>query len=95
MNALALADESRTDIGSLIDPTTRGKLGQFMTPAPVATFMAGLFQGLPDDIHLLDAGAGLGALSAALLSLVIVRFTRPIDVDCSRSCGCNQFGRGR
>jgi adenine-specific DNA-methyltransferase len=43
-------------------------LGQFMTPASVARFMAGMFP--PSNLQtcrLLDAGAGVGALSCAFL----------------------------
>jgi len=46
----------------------QGELGQFLTPAPVAEFMASLFAPLPKVVRLLDAGAGAGALTAALLS---------------------------
>jgi adenine-specific DNA-methyltransferase len=46
----------------------QGKLGQFFTPAPVASFMASLFGPLPDVVRLLDAGAGAGALTAAFVS---------------------------
>jgi adenine-specific DNA-methyltransferase len=46
----------------------QGELGQFLTPAPVADFMASLFGSLPNTIRLLDAGAGAGALTAALVS---------------------------
>jgi len=49
-------------------PARRSALGQFMTPPGVARFIASLF---PDtntpSCRLLDAGAGLGALSAAFL----------------------------
>jgi predicted RNA methylase len=42
------------------------ELGQFMTPAPVADFMADQFdESRLDHINLLDAGAGRGALSVA------------------------------
>jgi len=43
------------------------ELGQFLTPNPVAEFMASLFEIQRSDVHLLDAGAGAGALSAALI----------------------------
>jgi adenine-specific DNA-methyltransferase len=46
----------------------KSALGQFMTPASVAGFMAGLFP--PSSVQtctLLDAGAGAGALSCAFL----------------------------
>ena len=42
-------------------------LGQFLTPEPVADFMASLFESRWQEWNLLDAGAGSGALSAALV----------------------------
>ena len=48
----------------------QGVLGQFLTPAPVAEFMASLFEPLPAVVRLLDAGAGAGALTAALVSRI-------------------------
>jgi len=45
----------------------RHELGQFLTPDPVAHFMASLFSLRPPSISLLDAGAGDGALTAALV----------------------------
>lgn len=44
------------------------ELGQFLTPAPLAEFMASLFATLPPAVRLLDAGAGAGALTAAFVS---------------------------
>jgi adenine-specific DNA-methyltransferase len=46
----------------------QGELGQFLTPAPVADFMASLFGPLPKVVRLMDAGAGAGALTAAFVS---------------------------
>ena len=43
------------------------ELGQFLTPNPVAEFMASLFEIHRSEVHLLDAGAGAGSLSAALV----------------------------
>ncbi|MDQ3621657.1 MAG: Eco57I restriction-modification methylase domain-containing protein [Verrucomicrobiota bacterium] len=43
------------------------ELGQFLTPSQVARFMASLFEKRPKDVRLLDAGAGAGALSTALV----------------------------
>jgi adenine-specific DNA-methyltransferase len=54
-----------------IESTARrrqGELGQFLTPSPVADFMASLFGPLPRVIRLLDPGAGSGALTTALVS---------------------------
>jgi adenine-specific DNA-methyltransferase len=51
------------------DPRSRQEeLGQFLTPPPVADFMASLFGPLPRTVRLLDAGAGAGSLTAAFVS---------------------------
>ena len=44
------------------------ELGQFLTAAPVADFMASMFGPLPSVVRLLDAGAGAGALTSAFVS---------------------------
>jgi adenine-specific DNA-methyltransferase len=50
------------------DPKKKSKFGQFFTPVNIAHFMAGMF-GPKTGGHcrLLDAGAGIGSLSAAFL----------------------------
>ena len=52
-------------------------LGQFLTPHPVADFMASLFETHWQDVDLLDAGAGSGALSAALVTRLCVSRHKP------------------
>jgi len=42
-------------------------LGQFLTPLATGDFMASLFEDLPRDLRLIDAGAGAGALTLALV----------------------------
>src|SRR4051794_1491999 len=49
------------------------ELGQFLTAAPVADFMASMFTSLPSVVRLLDAGAGAGALTSAFVSRLCVR----------------------
>ena len=44
------------------------ELGQFLTASLVADFMASMFARLPQTVRLLDAGAGAGALTLALVS---------------------------
>ncbi len=58
---------SQTDSSRELNRWKRQQLGQFLTPKPVAEFMASLFHGSWRELHLLDAGAGTGALSAALV----------------------------
>lgn len=62
------AEKNRRTISSATDRKKKSALGQFMTPASLAAFMAGLFEIDADmPISLLDAGAGLGALTCAFL----------------------------
>src|SRR5579863_3260604 len=62
------ADAVRQRLAPKIAPKRKSELGQFMTPAPVARFMASLFPAIMlRDCRLLDAGAGVGALSCAFL----------------------------
>lgn len=49
----------------------RSRIGQFLTPAPIAHFMASLFQRDVKDVQILDAGAGAGVLSAAAVETFI------------------------
>ena len=58
----------RREMTSLLAKEKQHELGQFLTPAPTARFMASLFGKPPREVQLLDAGAGAGALSAALVS---------------------------
>jgi adenine-specific DNA-methyltransferase len=63
------------DAGAIAMVSRSGKLakrqlGQFLTPAHIADFMASLFSQRRREWRLLDAGAGAGSLSAALLSRI-------------------------
>jgi len=65
---LEQAEAVRKEVGQQISQKRKSELGQFMTPATVARFMASLFS--PSTLKtawLLDSGAGMGALSAAAL----------------------------
>jgi adenine-specific DNA-methyltransferase len=58
-------------LGATASPRGRQEeLGQFLTAAPVAGFMASMFGALPTVVRLLDAGAGAGALTTAFVSRV-------------------------
>lgn len=50
--------------------TQRSQLGQYMTSAAIAHFMASLFH-YPKQARLLDAGAGTGSLTAAFLDAAL------------------------
>ena len=62
-------DLYRLDASRQLDPSSKSQLGQFFTPAPIAGFMASLFtKSNRQQIRLLDAGAGIGSLSAAFIT---------------------------
>lgn len=74
------AEDSRLRLSSGLDSAQRSKLGQFMTPTSVATTMAKMFEDLPEDIRLLDAGAGMGALTAAFVEEALSRLQAPRSI---------------
>jgi adenine-specific DNA-methyltransferase len=65
------ADIARVYYSSRLNLKQRSQLGQFLTPATVARFMAGQFNNLSGHIHLLDAGAGIGTLTAAVVERLL------------------------
>ncbi len=60
-------DQVRQQANGLLNPQRKAELGQFMTPASVAEFMASLFSNRSGAVRLLDAGAGVGSLTAAFI----------------------------
>nr|WP_255683385.1 BsuBI/PstI family type II restriction endonuclease [Luteimonas sp. MHLX1A] len=61
------AEIQRREVHGATPREHKSAMGQFMTPASVASFMAGLFKPQDGELRLLDAGAGLGALTCATL----------------------------
>jgi len=68
ITAAERADRARLHVSPSLDLSRRSKLGQFMTPAVTASRMAAMFGKMPSEVRLLDAGAGVGALTAAFVS---------------------------
>ena len=64
--ALACAERRRLRLLQTRGRSDRQAHAQFFTPAPIASHMASLFSYDCDSISILDAGAGLGGLSAAV-----------------------------
>ncbi|NJL89779.1 MAG: restriction endonuclease [Coleofasciculaceae cyanobacterium SM2_1_6] len=65
-------DITRTHLSSKLNLRQRSELGQFLTPAPIARFMAGQFRNLSGHISLLDPGAGIGVLTAAFVERLLI-----------------------
>ncbi|NCQ36434.1 SAM-dependent methyltransferase, partial [bacterium] len=73
-------DRARLEVSPTLDPKRRSKLGQFMTPGRIAAFMAAMFENMPTTVRLLDAGAGMGALTAAFVTEACRRADRPASI---------------
>jgi len=64
-------DIARIHISSKLNIKRRSELGQFLTPATIARFMAGQFSDLSGQIRLLDPGAGVGSLTTAFVERLL------------------------
>jgi adenine-specific DNA-methyltransferase len=76
---LSSIEAARRDASLRLDPRHRALMGQFLTPASVATFMAEMFECKKPVVRILDPGAGPGALSAAFV-LAMSRRPHPPSV---------------
>lgn len=74
---LGAVDAARREATKRLDPSTRSMLGQFLTPATVAKFMAEMFEARGPRLKVLDAGAGVGSLSAAFVAAMCARANPP------------------
>lgn len=70
----------RFEASRKLDPKLRADLGQFFTPASVSRYMAGMFLCNSSQIRLLDAGAGVGSLTAAFVADMCQRPERPEEI---------------
>lgn len=67
VDLLGRIDRLRSDMSQILDSNTRVEKGQFFTPSNLAQFMASMFDQRPKELNILDPGAGIGSLSAALI----------------------------
>jgi len=73
-------DDARKDASAYLDSRRRAQMGQFLTPSPIATFMAGMFDCRKSTLRILDPGAGAGALCAALVLTCCKRRSPPASI---------------
>lgn len=64
---LSAVEATRRQVARSTEALKKSQLGQFLTPQSIAVFMASLFSDRGGSCRLLDAGAGIGSLSAAFL----------------------------
>src|SRR5439155_8003887 len=79
--ALEQADFFRLDVSRRLDRKRRAAMGQFFTPAATARLMASVFENRSRALRLLDAGAGVGSLTAAWVGEVCRRKSKPRSVE--------------
>lgn len=70
-------ETARRNASVRLDPRHRTLMGQFLTPASAATFMARMIECEKPVVRVLDPGAGLGSLSAAFVAAMCCRPRRP------------------
>jgi 16S rRNA C967 or C1407 C5-methylase (RsmB/RsmF family) len=63
-----------------LERSQKAEAGQFLTPAPLARFMASLLQAQSSSLRMLDAGAGVGSLFAACVADLCMRKTPPKQI---------------
>lgn len=69
---LSAVEQTRLRVSKNTEVKKKSQLGQFLTPARTAQFMASLFIPVVGcDCHLIDPGAGIGSLSSAFLERCI------------------------
>lgn len=78
---LSMLDHVRKSVNSETKRTDRAEIGQFLTPAVIARFMASMFETKGREIRILDPGAGAGVLFAALVEILISRKTQPVSIE--------------
>ncbi len=74
---LPAVEVARLSAGRCLDSSHRSAMGQFLTPSTVGAFMAAMFEPQSGTVRLLDAGAGVGSLSAAFVAEMCSREQRP------------------
>ena len=74
-------DLVRLEATRRLDPNRRAEFGQFLTPIPIANLMASMFTRRPKLVRLLDAGAGIGSLTAAYVAAACAWAELPEEID--------------
>jgi len=80
---MGLLDFRRLDVARQISSERQARLGQFFTPSSIAEFMAEMLETMTSVEHMriLDAGAGIGSLSAALVVKVLGQAVLPKSIE--------------
>lgn len=77
---VARAEQRGLGLALMHTPVVRSSLGQFLSPAPIARSMASMFGAPPQCVRLLDAGAGIGILTTAIVERICGSANRPLSI---------------
>lgn len=82
INSLTIhADTLLHQANGKLDKKRKSAMGQFMTASAVSSFMASLFGNTGGEIRLLDAGAGVGSLTAAFVERCCLMEQPPVTIN--------------
>lgn len=79
--SLHVLDHDRKSFNRATSRTDRFQIGQFLTPAAIAQFMASMFGNDLQEVRILDPGAGAGVLFAACVETMASRKNCPCSID--------------
>lgn len=74
-------DVLRKQAAAALDQGSRSEMGQYMTPPAVSRLMASMFTVPRKHVRLLDAGAGVGSLTAAAVEAFLARDDAPVTIE--------------
>lgn len=78
---IGFADSIRAEVTLQSKRSARAALGQFLTPAAIATLLASFSRRRGGHLRFLDAGAGVGVLTAAWVAQVVHERAAPEVID--------------
>jgi len=73
-------DRLRKSFNGATSRAVRSEIGQFLTPVAIAQFMSSMFESGPQEVRILDPGAGAGVLFAACVQTMISQENRPLSI---------------
>ena len=80
-DVLSCIEKTQKAFSKATSRAERSAIGQFLTPAPIARFMASLFERSSRVARILDPGAGTGSLFAALTESLLSHPDRPEAIE--------------
>ena len=73
-------DHVRKSFNGATSRVARSEIGQFLTPVAIAQFMSSMFESGPQQVRILDPGAGAGVLFAMCVETLISQENRPLSI---------------